>query len=172
MKTLLLLRHGKSDWDAPFDSDRERPISLRGQRAARLMGSFLSTVGAQPDVVVTSPALRARTTVNLAAESGAWESERYQDDCLYEGTAVEMLEILKRQPQAVSTLLLAGHQPTFSELAARLIGGGNLRIPTAAIACLELAVNEWPDIAPGCAELRWLLPPKLLKKAGWGPRQL
>ena len=72
MKSVLFLRHGKSDWDAPFDHDHERPLAKRGRKAARLVGQYLAHIDFVPDGIVSSTALRARDTVALASESGSW----------------------------------------------------------------------------------------------------
>ena len=74
MRSLILFRHGKSDWDAPFASDHERPLTNRGKEAARLMGRFLQQTGQIPDLAVSSSAQRARDTQQLAARAGHWKS--------------------------------------------------------------------------------------------------
>ncbi len=68
MKTLIFFRHGKSDWDAEYHGDHNRPVAKRGRKAAKLMGRFLASTGQVPDSVVTSSALRARSTFELAAQ--------------------------------------------------------------------------------------------------------
>ena len=70
MKTLLVMRHAKSDWGAPLGDDHERPLADRGVKAARRMGCFLTDSGSVPQLVISSTAVRARTTAELAAEPG------------------------------------------------------------------------------------------------------
>ena len=84
MKTLLLLRHGKSDWSAGV-SDADRPLAKRGRKAARAIGEFLSRAGAVPDVVVSSPARRAVETAELVAAAGRWPCTVRASDMLYQG---------------------------------------------------------------------------------------
>ncbi len=69
MKTLLLMRHAKSDWDADYESDHDRPLNDRGLKSARLMGRVLADEGLVPDLIISSTALRARTTAELATET-------------------------------------------------------------------------------------------------------
>ena len=69
MPTLLVLRHGKSDWKAEFDTDEHRPLARRGRRAARTMGRHLAAVGPAPTLALTSPALRAHDTVLRVLEA-------------------------------------------------------------------------------------------------------
>ena len=72
MKTLFLYRHGKSDWDADYYGDYNRPLAKRGKKAADLMGRFLQATRQVPDVIISSGALRAWTTVIRSIEAGAW----------------------------------------------------------------------------------------------------
>jgi len=166
MKTLLLFRHAKSDWDAAFDLDHDRPLNKRGKREAKRMGQYLSAVGILPGSVVTSSAARAVKTVELAAAAGDWSCEIEIDESLYEADPPRILALIQEQPDSNDRLLLAGHEPSFSETASLLIGGGSLRLPTAAIACIEFEAARWADVRAAGGRLAWLLTPKLLPKAG------
>ena len=84
MKRLILLRHAKSDWAADYGGDHERPINQRGHRAAEAMGRWLSLTGHAPDHVVSSSAVRARTTAEVAAAGGDWEADIEIDSVVYE----------------------------------------------------------------------------------------
>src|SRR5919106_1216821 len=75
MKTLLVMRHAKSDWNADYGRDHERPLNERGIGSARLMGKVLSDKGQAPDLVITSTALRAQKTAALAKEAGKWAAD-------------------------------------------------------------------------------------------------
>lgn len=166
MKTLTLLRHGKSDWHADFGQDHERPINRRGRDSARAVGRFLRRTGLVPDAVVTSTAVRARTTVELAAEAGAWTCPILQERELYDSHPEAVLQVLQRQEDAHGHLLLAGHQPTWSHMAGQLIGGGRLHVVTATLVHVELAATRWADVAWGRGQLLWMLPPRLLIGGG------
>ena len=161
MKTILLLRHGKSDWGTPAP-DHERPLAKRGRKAAALVGRFLARAGELPDVVITSSALRARDTVDRAIRAGAWERPVSVRDALYESSLEAVLAEIRGQDDAVQSVLLAGHEPTWSELASGLCGGARLRLPTAAVARIDVGVERWQEVEPGRGELVWLLTPKLL----------
>lgn len=167
MKRVFLLRHGKSDWQGDFGSDRERPLAPRGRKAAASVGRFLTAVGEVPDRILTSPAVRARHTVELAMESGAWDRRLEVVDDLYGGGVEAVLGALRRQPAPAESVLVAGHEPTWSMTTSRLIGGGQLIVPTACLVAVDLQVPSWPDVEEGKGELRWMLPPRLLKKAGF-----
>jgi phosphohistidine phosphatase len=156
------MRHAKSDWSAPAAGDHERPLAPRGIKAARLMGRFLTACKQQPNLVLTSTAVRARTTVELAADAGEWPCEIATTKAFYGTDAEAVLHELVTNPNLPQRLLVAGHEPTWSSLVALLIGGGSVRMPTAAVACVELNEVPWSGLVPGCGELRWQVTPKLV----------
>jgi phosphohistidine phosphatase len=166
MRTLLLMRHAKSDWGAAFGSDHERPLARRGTRAARKMGRFVTDSGAVPDLVLSSTATRALTTVEIAAEAGGWDCEIITSEALYASRPERVLDAISDVDNGVRCLLVAGHEPTWSTLVSWLIGGGSVRMPTAAVACLDLRHGGWIDLAPTTCELRWFITPKMLKSSG------
>jgi phosphohistidine phosphatase len=167
MKTLILLRHGKSDWSSDSGKDHDRPLAPRGRHAARTVGRFLAAAGQTPDGVVTSTAVRARTTAELAVDAGGWGCEVEATRELYDTTPAAVLAVLRRQPDRFESLLLAGHQPTWSGLAGALVGGGDVRMVTGAMVRIDLAVESWAEVDFNRGTLVWLLPPKLLQKAGF-----
>ena len=167
MKRVFLLRHAKSDWDANYDSDHERPLNKRGRAAARLVGRFLSAFGQQPDLIITSTAVRARRTVELATESGGWDCPVTETRDLYHATPEILLHHIQSQNGSLEKLLLAGHEPTWSETASELIGGGGLKFPTATVARIDFRVDDWKQIEFGGGTLAWLVTPKLLRRIGF-----
>lgn len=164
MKTLFLFRHGKSDWDAEYDADHDRPLAKRGRTAAGRMGALLAAINQVPDRVLTSSALRAHETVTLAAEAGKWKCPVEVVPEFYASSPSEVLARVRQEGDAASSLLLAGHQPTWSELASELIAGGRLRFPTAAIARIDLEIAAWAEVEPEKGALVWFLIPRLFKK--------
>jgi phosphohistidine phosphatase len=163
MKTLLVMRHAKSEWGAASGGDHERVLARRGIKAARKVGRFLTDSGTTPDLVLSSTAVRALTTAELAAESGEWGCEIITSRDLYASGPERVLDVVRETGNEVDRLLIAGHEPTWSTLVTWLIGGGRVRMPTAAVACLDLPHGDWIDLAPATCELRWLVTPKTLK---------
>lgn len=161
MRTLFLLRHGKSDWDAGAEGDEDRPLAKRGREAAGLVGRFLRLARRIPDSAVSSSALRARETVEIAVREGGWGCPIRATRALYESDPVRVLAEIRSEADSTQRLLLAGHEPTWSELASRLVGGGNLRVPTACLVRIDFDVESWRDVDFGAGELVWLVPPKL-----------
>lgn len=165
MLSLILFRHGKSDWDAAFASDHERPLASRGKEAARCMGKMLAQTRQVPELAVSSSALRARSTLQLAARAGHWHCTMSIESALYDTTASAVLSWLKSLEGAPNHILLIGHEPTWSEFAGRLIGKGTLRVPTATMLRIDFEIENWQQLAFGQGELRWLMPPKVVCKA-------
>ncbi len=160
-KQLILFRHGKSDWDASYGRDRDRPVAERGIIAAKTMGKLLAAAGKVPDIAIASSAVRARTTLELAMAAGHWACPMAVTDDLYEASIDQVLEVIHRVPEPHGSLMLVGHQPTWSDAIAYFLGGGGVHMPTAAMACLEFDVATWPQVEAGRGTLLWLLPPRL-----------
>ncbi|WP_412061938.1 SixA phosphatase family protein [Rubrivirga sp. IMCC45206] len=163
MKTILILRHGKSDWDADYAGDHERPLAKRGQKGARKMGRFLTTARAVPDRAITSTAVRARETLATAAEAGGWTGAARVTGALYEATPQAVLAEIQAEPDDADTVVVVGHEPTSSGLVSLLIGGGRVEMKTAAVARVDVEVETWADVAAGRGTLATLLAPSALR---------
>lgn len=168
MLSLILFRHGKSDWDASFDNDHERPLADRGRDAARTMGRLLTRTHQVPELAVSSSALRARDTLHLAARAGHWKSAMRIDSALYETSPGEVLHWIRGLQDNPACLLLTGHEPTWSLLAGRLIGKARLKIPTATMLRMDFAAEDWSQIDYDAGELRWLITPKIAARLNGG----
>lgn len=166
-RQLILLRHGKSDWEADFASDHERPVAKRGIRAAQVMGKLLSQASQTPDAVISSSAVRAKTTAELACAAGAWNCPIRITPELYEASPEQALAVIQAVSNDIGTLLLVGHQPTWSELTAALIGGGTVSVPTAAMVCIGFDVGSWRTVQFASGQLKWLLPPKFFTEGSF-----
>ncbi len=162
MLHLYLLRHGKSDWEAPSGSDHDRPLALRGRRAARRVGRFLRDLGQEPSSVVTSTAARARTTAEFAAAAGSWKCSIRSTGDLYLPAPAALLAAARAEAVGAERLMLVGHEPAWSQAVGLFAGGGRVRMVTAALARLDFPGNDWSRIDFGLATLIWLITPKLL----------
>ena len=163
MKTILLFRHGKSDWKAEYEQDHERPLSGRGRRASRTMGQFLARAGQTPDRVISSSALRARSTLMLASAAGEWTAPIYESKSLYLCSVDDVLEVLRKESDDFERIMFVGHEPTCSELLESLTGV-EAKIPTGAMARIDSDIRRWKELEPGSCRLIWLVPPKLYTK--------
>jgi phosphohistidine phosphatase len=163
-KKLILFRHAKSDWDSGAASDHARPLAKRGVEAARVMGRFLMSAGEVPEQVLCSSAVRAVTTVQLAAKAGGWIVPIDFRESLYLPDTGSVIKEIRQAPDRLSSLMLVGHEPTWSELISELIGGGEIRFPTAAMARINFDTDSWERVRHGRGKLAWLVKPKLLMR--------
>ncbi len=166
MKTVLLFRHAKSDWNADYADDHDRPLAPRGKTAASMMGKYLARVGEVPDLVITSSAVRAKLTAERAMKAGEWDCATKVSGELYTQSSKDVLRAIREQDDSVESLLLVGHGPALWELAAALTGGGKFRFPTAAIARIDFSANSWQEVGSGDGVLTWYVTPKLIDRLG------
>jgi phosphohistidine phosphatase len=132
--------------------------------AARLIGSFLASVELVPEIILSSSAVRARNTAEIVKESGNWSTPIITLNQLYGAGPASILELIRQQDNTIGKLMLVGHNPTWESLAHHLIGGGDLRFPTAALARIKMHGTDWNQLNFGQGTLSWLITPKLLKK--------
>jgi phosphohistidine phosphatase len=171
MKTVLLLRHAKSDWGDADLADFDRPLAKRGLRDAPRMGEVLAAFDIIPNQIIASPAERARQTATLVAESSLYSGNIEWDASFYGGGSEDMFSALQRLPQSVNVVLLVGHNPTMEETAADLLMpadiswdyGPAIRVPTAGLLCFEVHITDWRVLRPGDGMLQWFLVPRLAK---------
>lgn len=161
MKTLLLLRHAKSSWDDPALRDFDRPLAARGKRDAPEIGKALETRGPLPDLIISSPAARARETLEAVIKSAHIDIPPRFDESIYGASSAELMRIIRRLPGESYCALLVGHNPGFEDTVSRLTGAPS-RMPTAALAHLEFQIEDWKDVEDGQGKLIWLLTPKQL----------
>lgn len=154
MKTLYLIRHAKSDWSDGTLSDFDRPLNKRGEKNAPLMGKVLSSRGVRPDLILSSPALRARTTAAILAENVGYSAERivYEGD-LYLAEAETIAEVLRNLPSPVQTVFLIGHNPGLTLFAEYITGRAIGNIPTCGIAEIVFDSEGATSLSRGSATL-------------------
>lgn len=156
---LLLLRHAKSAWDTGAATDFDRPLASRGEGDAPIMGKWLKKQGLVPDIVISSPALRAKQTSEAACQKmGIKQKETNWDSRVYAATVLELIDVLKEYEKKPKSVMLVGHNPGLEDLLIYLVGDriqmppdGKL-LPTAAVAYLELPDN-WKDLEEGAGQL-------------------
>ena len=145
MKTLLLMRHAKSSGDDDGVSDHDRPLNTRGERSAPQMAAILVQHAVVPDLILSSTALRARTTASAVAEAFGWQPELRLRRELYLASPGQILEEIAGVSDEVGCLLVVGHNPGTEELVSDLAAMREA-MPTAAIARFSLAVDDWAEV--------------------------
>jgi len=145
MKTLLILRHGKSSWDHPNLTDHDRPLKKRGQQDALRVGQLLRGQDLVPDVILASTARRARDTAVLAAEACGFEYEIHFSRDLYPTWPGDIISMLRGLDDGVQRTMVVGHNPGLEELLVSLTAIDEW-LPTAALAQVNLDADRWIDI--------------------------
>ena len=159
---LHLLRHAHagdpSGWSGPDDV---RPLSAKGEEQAERLGRFLAGVGFRPDVIVSSPKLRAARTAEIVGK--ALELGIRLDERLGQPMDLVAIEAILFDLDEPLRPVLVGHDPDFSDLAASLIGSRTMTMRKGAFARIDAP----RPLQPGTDTLRWLVPPDLLT----GPKE-
>lgn len=152
MISLTLLRHAKSDWGDASLADHDRPLNARGRRDAPAMAEHLAGLGDTPQRILSSTALRARTT---AESFGLTLGVRVElDPELYLASAATLWA--KAAAQGATSVMLVAHDPGLSDLASRLSAGDIEHMPTCAIARFTWELSSWPEAPPLPAATRTL----------------
>ena len=173
MKTLILLRHAKSDWSGSnifleTVSDIERPLSKKGYEACRKISQFFVSTKLRVDLAEYSSARRATDTFNAIKESLHFSFQR-QNSKLYTFNAKTLLHVISNTSDKVETYLLVGHNPAIEDLISELVppdhNSKDLAIlrskyPTGAIAFLKLNIFKWNELTPNCGCLKAFLRPR------------
>jgi phosphohistidine phosphatase len=157
-RELILMRHGKSDWDQQVE-DFQRPLKERGKRGAEQLGQWLLQQAWLPDQVVSSPAQRAIHTAQMAVQAMGMDNRRIvQERRIYAARVEDLLQVLAEVPAEAQRVLLVGHNPGFEDLTEYLVGeniplpkDGKL-LPTASIAHLQMP-DVWQDLPAGVGKL-------------------
>lgn len=159
MKTLFILRHAKSSWDDASLADFDRPLNPRGLKAAPLVGETVRKNKFQIDLIISSPAKRAEQTAVLVREAGKIEAEIQFDDRVYEASPQRLLQILSEPDDKITSVMLVGHNPGLEGLL-KMLTQKIEAMPTAALAVVDLKIDDWKEIHLDCGNLRTLIRPK------------
>jgi phosphohistidine phosphatase len=145
MKTLLILRHAKSSWSDPKLADIDRPLNKRGKRDAPKIGAMLKKNDLVPDLILSSPAVRARKTAEAVAEAASYTGEIEYAEDFYPGDPESYIEVLRALPDVVNSVMVVGHNPGLEELLDTLTGE-SAALPTAALAQVNLPIRTWLEL--------------------------
>jgi phosphohistidine phosphatase len=171
MSELLLLRHGKAAAQEEGGPDRDRPLVQRGRHAAQALGQWIAEHGLSPALVLCSPALRTRQTLDIVAPCFPRPPQILIEDALYLAGARQLLARLRTVSADTAGVMLVGHNPGFHELSiylsevatgpliARLAG-----FPTGAMASYDITV-PWSSLDRRRARLTAVILPKELRGA-------
>ena len=173
MKTLYLLRHAKSSWADGSLKDVDRPLNARGRRATLLVGAYLRRERIRPDVVLCSPAVRAKETLARVGEVMSPDKlPVIHDEALYAASPSVLLDRIRAHGGDHQAVMLVAHNPGIQELAVGLAGRGKAealdrlagKYPTAGLATIAVDCAAWSDLKPGDGTLMSFVVPKQLQR--------
>ena len=154
MKQLFLLRHAKSSWSQPQLDDFERPLNDRGHRDAPVMGKVMKKMNIIPDLIISSPALRAAFTARIVAESiGFPEENLCYENRVYEASSSALLETITGVNDIIKILLLVGHNPGLTDTINYLSPTKIENLRTCGLYGMKLNIINWHDISEECGTL-------------------
>lgn len=153
MKTLLLMRHAKASPSVPGVADFDRPLLEEGRIAAALVGSFLKREQFTIDEAISSPAVRARETIESVLLAAGVSLEVHADQRLYEGGSLLLLEVVSEIDDYLETVLLVGHNPVLEDLVQHLTGE-RVHLSPATLTHMECDAEKWSEIHTAEHKLR------------------
>lgn len=164
MKTIYLVRHAKSSWDDPRLLDIERPLNNTGQKVAREMSELLSRIASKPDLLVSSPAVRAFSTAQFFAKAfDIPENEIKVEDSIYEAMTRDVISLIHKLPDLVGSAFIFGHNPTMTNLTNLFSKHFFDNVPTCGVLCIVAKVEHWKEFNDKTAKLeKWYFPKDVL----------
>lgn len=165
MKKVILMRHAKSSWKKRGLSDHSRPLNKRGNKAALLMGEFINSINLIPDLVVCSTAMRTKKTIQLIDSKINKNIKIVYDERIYYTDEEGVLDIIKKQEDDITSIMIVGHNPTMEFLTEELIDStfNYNKFSTCALAVIDFKAKRWQDINKGEGQLALFKTPKMLE---------
>lgn len=170
MKSLTILRHAKSGWDATVERDFDRPINQRGRRGADLIGQWTRRQSFPIDHIIASPAVRVTQTLELFVPAAGLDAVTVGfDRRIYLASAATLIDVIRETGAEVQHLLITGHNPGLEDLILMLVppsADDSLRnkvdekLPTAALARLEIDISDWNALDSGMARFADFIRPR------------
>lgn len=161
MKKILIMRHAKSDWSDGSLRDFDRPLNNRGSKAAPLMGKEIKKLGLTPELIISSPALRARMTAEAVKDNCEYNNDIIWNDSFYFGYTSEIIDAVRNVDDAVQSVMIFGHNPTWSTVA-EILSGEYISMKTADVVVLEYE-GKWKKVGERKCKLVKHLSPKDIK---------
>jgi len=167
MKRLILIRHSKSSWEDETTDDFNRKLTKRGERDAKFMSEFLTKKIQKPDLIFTSPTLRAQRTAEFFADAFDVDDDNViSDEGIYDRGSKYIIQLLEKLNDDINSVMLIGHNPDITTLANYFTGEYFDNIPTTGIVGIEFDINTWKAIEEKPGKLLFYeIPKKYFKKS-------
>lgn len=164
MKTLYIVRHAKSSWDYPELPDYERPLLEKGKKRTKLVAGYLEENNIWIDRIISSHAVRAFETAKIiAAEISYPEDEIRIFEDIYFGDVDKLFDHLFKLPEEIQSVMLVGHNPTFTYFANSFLKKEIEWLPTSGIVCIEFKTDKWEKLHNAKKTVKFVITPGMLK---------
>jgi len=170
LKSLTILRHAKSGWDVQVERDFDRPINKRGARGAEIIGQWLKRQKLPVDRIIASPAVRVTETLDIFQPAADLDTiEPHWDRRIYLASAATLIDVIRDTGRDADHLLISGHNPGLEDLILMLVpdtsadalrGEVEEKLPTSALARLELDIADWHELDTGMARFAAFIRPR------------
>jgi len=159
MKRIYVLRHAKSSWDEPDLADFDRPLNERGKKAAPFMGELMKNRDHRPQVILSSPAKRARDTAEMVKNAGHLSAEVRLDDRIYEASPYSLSKVVTELEDLFDAAMIVGHNPGIEGFV-NYLTGKSTSMPTASLAVIDLEIDNWSETKTQCGSLVEVIRPR------------
>ena len=164
MKELYVVRHAKSSWSNPQQTDFERPLNTRGKQDAMLMSEKLTEYHISPQMVLCSNAKRTRKTLQyLQKQMQLSENNIELKNELYAASKEQLVYEVSKIPDEIEKAMVVAHNPGVTNFTNYLLGSDRVNFPTLGIACLTLHMDSWKELSGGIATLQCFIYPKMFR---------
>ena len=163
MKTLYIVRHGKSAWNKPGLDDSERPLLQKGISRTRQVVGHLVQAQAKPDLILSSHAVRAFETAKIIAQGIEYPEEKIMvPNKIYSSDVEGIFELFYDLPDDIHSLMLVGHNPTLTDMANEFLTPKIDNLPTSGVVCVEFNTDSWESFFLTASQVKFVLIPKQL----------
>jgi len=161
MKTLYILRHGKSSWDHPEIDDFDRPLLSKGRKRTEIIAAYIKDNKLPVDLIISSPGVRAYQTAKIIAEKIQCKLITHED--LYPGYSSQVFDVIFSQPDKLKSIMIVGHNPGLTSLVNDLIDNNYEWLPTSGLAMASFNTNTWLQIPVVAKTFSKIVTPKVLE---------
>lgn len=165
MKTVSIFRHAKSSWENPHLDDFERPLLPKGINRTKKIINFIKAQELFPDIIYSSPAIRARHTAELLNENLKPKHQIQWIESFYPGSVRQIIGQVQQTTKSLNHIMLVGHNPSLSDLAAKFTNDRNeWWIPTSGLVVFTFDIDSWNQLSTNQGKLLHYIKPKTLSK--------
>jgi len=165
MKTIYVVRHAKSSWDFPQLSDHERPLISKGIKRTKLISEYLVKNNITVDLVVASHATRALETAKLISRAIGYPSDNIRiERMIYHADADQIFDQFYDIPDGVDSIMIVGHNPTFTNFANLFLSEKVDWLPTSGLVCINFDTDDWLKLPEASSSVKFMITPRMLKE--------